>query len=999
MAEVYREDVSTVLAELTVDASHGLSETEAQLRQSKFGKNALPSDEGVNWARLILAQFTDVMVIILIVAALISALLGEATDVIVILAIVVLNALLGIYQEYQAEQALAALSRLQVPQVRVRRDGHIHEISAEDLVPGDIVLIGEGDRIPADGRLIEAINLQIEEAALTGESVPVEKRTGALQSADSIAIGDRVNMAYMGTAVNYGRGELVVTNTGLKTEIGNIATMLLQVEEGTTPLQRRLNHLGHILATGALIVVAIVFVVGFLVQGIPAEQMFLIAISLAVAAVPEGLPALVTIGLSLGANRMVKRNALIRRLPAVETLGSVTVICSDKTGTLTKNEMTATYLVLPRHDDIRVEGTGYIAEGDLVSLGNHDPANLGQHINPDDDEAAQRMLKAMALSTNVYLETQDNSDQVKVVGDSTEAALLVAAQKLGFTRERLEQDMPRVAELPFSSERKAMTTVHRVVGETARRLFPAAEFVAITKGAPDRLIEWSASEQTPEEVVDLSESRRHIWQQRVDKMANDGLRVLGIAWRPLDVLPETVTPEIERGLELIGLIGILDPARPEAKMAVQRAREAGVRTIMITGDHALTAEAIARDLGIIDGSQRAITGGQLEAMSEAELERAVQATSCFARVSPAHKLQLVQVLQRQDNIVAMTGDGVNDAPALKQADIGVAMGITGADVSKGASEMILTDDNFRSIVAAIEEGRAIYDNIKKFIKYMLSSNVGEILVMFVALLINMPIPLLAIQILWINLVTDGLPAIALGFEPAEKGVMQRRPRPTNESIFAQGTGLHIVLVGVLIAILTLISYAWGYTTIGLDAFNPSLGLEALDRAAIVEIAGAEATPAAWDSWTSEQRVAFLGVADTEAGAQFLEEHEAGADPGRHLLSQAERIPRTIAFTVLALTQMFQVIAIHAGDRTTFFQVGFKGNPLLFWAVLSTFILQLIVVYSPFFQHLFDTSALSLTHIIISVAAGIFVLLFVEVEKLVFRRAWKPSEQQRLPAAG
>ena len=992
MAAPYRQQTDRTLAELGVDKTLGLHDAEVQARQIEFGTNALPTDQGVNWIQLILGQFTDVMVIILIIAAAISALLGEATDVVVILAIVALNALLGIYQEYQAEQALAALSRLQVPLVRVRRGGHIHEISAEELVPGDVVLVGEGDRIPADGRLIEAINLQIEEAALTGESVPVEKDTAAIVSQEDIAIGDRKNMAYMGTAVNYGRGEMVVTATGLSTEIGNIATMLLQVEEGTTPLQRRLNHLGRILATGALIVVAIVFFVGFLVQGIPAEQMFLIAISLAVAAVPEGLPALVTIGLSLGANRMVKRNVLIRRLPAVETLGSVTVICSDKTGTLTKNEMTATYLVLPRHDDIRVEGTGYAPEGDLVSLGTHDPANLGQPVDAENDEAAQRMLKAMALSTNVYLETLDASDQLKVVGDSTEAALLVAAQKIGFTRERLEDDMPRVAELPFSSARKAMTTVHEVLGETAQRLFPGAKFVAITKGAPDRLIEWSTSEQTPEAAVDLSESRRMDWQRRVDAMANEGLRVLGIAWRPLEELPAAITPEIERGLELIGLIGILDPARPEAKVAVRRAREAGIRTIMITGDHALTAEAIARDLGIIGVEQRAITGSELEPMSDAELERAAARTSCFARVSPTHKLRLVQVLQKQGNIVAMTGDGVNDAPALKQADIGVAMGITGADVSKGASEMVLTDDNFRSIVAAIEEGRAIYDNIKKFIKYMLSSNVGEILVMFIALLINLPIPLLAIQILWINLVTDGLPAIALGFEPAEEGVMRRRPRPTNESIFAQGTGLHIVLVGVLIAILTLISYVWGYSTIGLDAFDPSLKLETLGRAAVVEIAGEEAAPADWDAWSAEERIIFLGVAEAEAGAQFLEEHEGGiADPGRHLLDQAERIPRTIAFTVLAFTQMFQVMAIHAGDRTTFLQAGFKGNPLMFWAVLSTFILQLLVVYAPFFQHLFDTSPMSLTHVIASVGAGLFVLLFVEVEKMVFRRAWRANE--------
>ena len=980
MAEAFRKDVDEVAGELGVTQAEGLSAAQVAQRQRQYGPNALPTDDGVDWARLILSQFTDVMVLVLIVAATISAILGEATDVIVILAIVALNALLGIYQEYQAEQALAALSRLQVPQARARRSGRVQEVSAEELVPGDIVLIGEGDRIPADGRLSQSVNLQIEEAALTGESVPVEKATAVIKTSGSVPLGDRVNMAYMGTTVNYGRGEMIVTETGLSTEIGAIASMLLQVEEGTTPLQRRLNQLGHILATATLIVVAMVFLVGFLIQGIPAEQMFLIAISLAVAAVPEGLPALVTIGLSLGANRMVKRNVLIRRLPAVETLGSVNVICSDKTGTLTRNEMTATSLVLPEHDDIRIEGTGYLPEGGFYSLGGP--------VAAQQDLAAQRMLKAMALSTNVYLETQAGGSQVKVVGDSTEAALLVAAQKAGYTREELEREMPRVAELPFSSERKAMTTVHELRGEMAGKLFPAANYALITKGAPDRLIDWSSSERGLEKALELGDWRRAEWQARVDAMANDGLRVLGIAWRPLDTLPAKIAPALERELDLIGLIGIRDPARPEAREAVRTAREAGVRTVMITGDHALTAEAIARDIGIIDSEQRAITGSQLDGISDDELRHILAGASCFARVSPAHKLRLVQALQADGKIVAMTGDGVNDAPALKQADIGVAMGITGADVSKGAAEMILTDDNFRSIVAAIEEGRAIYDNIKKFIKYMLSSNVGEILVMFVALLINLSIPLLAIQILWINLVTDGLPAIALGFEPAEEGVMRRRPRPPTESIFAQGTGLHIVLVGILIAILTIASYAWGYTTINLDASSPSLGLEMLDRAEVAELAGDQAVPGAWDEWTAEERLAFIGRA--EAGAQFLEAHgESAKDAGRHLLRQAERIPRTIAFTVLAFTQMFQVMAIHAGDQTTFWRAGVKGNPLMFWAVLSTFALQLIVVYMPFFQELFDTRALDATHVIVSVVAGIFVLLFVEVEKAAFRR-WLPA---------
>ncbi len=997
MPEVYQQAVDQTLDALGVDKTAGLDFAEVLSRQSRYGKNVLPADEGVNWFKLILAQFVDIMVIILIVAAAISAILGEATDVIVILAIVALNAMLGIYQEYQAERALAALSRLQVPRVRVRRAGKVHEISAEELVPGDIVLIAEGDRIPADGRLIETINLEIEEAVLTGESLPVSKDATAIAS-DKTALGDRSNMAFMGTAVNYGRGEMLVTTTGLRTEIGNIAAMLLQVEAGVTPLQRRLNQLGRVLATGALIVVAIVFAVGFAVQGIPADQMFLIAISLAVAAVPEGLPALVTIGLSLGANRMVKRNALIRRLPAVETLGSVSVICSDKTGTLTRNEMTATFLVLPDHDEIKIQGSGYRPEGELTYLGTRDPDRRGTAVDVDQDEMVLRMLQAMALSTNAHLEAEASAgNRVKVVGDNTEAALLVAAQKAGLMRGRLEQDLPRLAELPFSSDRKAMTTIHEVSSDSAAQLFPGATYLAITKGAPDSLIEWARAEETPEGPKPMDEGRRREWQGRVDRMANDGLRVLGVACRSLSEIPEDLTPTIERELALLGLVGILDPARPEAAEAVRHAKEAGIRTIMITGDHALTAEAIARDLGILREDQKAITGAQLDAMSMEDLVLALESATCFARVSPVHKLTLVQSLQRTGNIVAMTGDGVNDAPALKQADIGVAMGITGADVSKGAAEMILTDDNFRSIVSAIEEGRAIYDNIKKFIKYLLSSNVGEILVMFVALLINLPIPLLAIQILWINLVTDGLPAIALGFEPAEAGVMQRRPRPINESIFAGGTGRHIIWVGILIAILTLGSYAWGYATIGLDARSPSLGLEKLQRSDIVALAGEAYVPEGWDSWGDEAQIAFLARRGGAAGSQFLEDEldlDMG-DPGRELLNRVERIPRTIAFTVLAFTQMFEVMAIHAGDRSSFFRTGFKGNRLLFWAVVSTFLLQLMVVYLPFVQELFDTSALTLTQISVSFVAASVVLFAVELEKTVIRRELRSEESKIL----
>lgn len=976
MPEFFRLEIAETLAELHTSQEVGLTAKDAGSRQTQYGKNSLPADAGTNWFELIAGQFKELMVIILLIAAAISLFLGDTKDVIVIMAIVILNALLGIYQEYQAERALAALSALQVPLVRVRRDGEIHQISAEDLVPGDIVILQEGDRIPADGRLIETVNLQIDESALTGESVPVDKKVEPLRGTKPVAVADRSNMAFMGTAVNYGRGEMVITQTGLKTELGTIAAMLLQVEQGITPLQRRLNRLGQILAIGAAIVVGVVFLAGIL-RGIPAQEMFLTAISLAVAAVPEGLPALITISLSLGAARMVRRNALIRRLPAVETLGSVTIICSDKTGTLTKNEMTATTIALPGVDDeIIITGIGYTPEGKFRQ------PDKGT-INFERDTLLKRFVTAITLSTNAYLDQSERNGQVSIVGDTTEGALLVAAQKVGWKREILEKDLPRRAELPFSSERKAMTTLHEIVDPEFRELFLNASFISITKGAPDQLIEWASHETLMDTPNALTPYRRRAWLDQIEEMAQQGLRVLGIAYRPLEAVPpqDTLTPEtIERNLHLLGLVGILDPARPEARDAVQTAKSAGIRSIMITGDHALTAEAIARDLGILSDGQRAVTGNQLDTLSDGELLQKIDTTSVFARVSPAHKLRLVRVLQGRSQIVAMTGDGVNDAPALKQADIGVAMGITGTDVSKGAAAMVLTDDNFASIVAAIEEGRIIYDNIRKFIKYLLSSNVGEILVMFVALLAGLKIPLLAIQILWINLVTDGLPAIALGFEPAEPDVMQRKPRPKEESILAGGTGRHIIWVGILIMVLTLGGYLYGYTVNGLQPFNQTLGLETFSHADLQTLLRQESLyeliPDDWDSMDEQARIDF--ILPHEAGEQPSEEMNDG------LLGAAERIPRTIAFTILAFTQMFEVMAIHAGDKAVFFRVWFKKNQLLLWAVVSTFILQLLVIYLPFLQNTFDTSPLNGTELILSFVLGAVVLFGVEIEKYINR---------------
>ncbi len=975
MPDFYRMEADEVLDHFQVKQEQGLTAEEVAKRQEQFGKNTLPKGEGTNFLHLVISQFTDLMVIILLIAAVISFFLGDTKDVIVIMVIVILNAVLGVYQEYRAEQALAALSALQVPVVSVRRHGEVHEISAEELVPGDIVLLEEGDRISADGRLLDSINLRIEEAALTGESQPSDKFVDAIKGDKAVAVGDRSNMVFMGTNVTYGRGEMIVTATGLQTELGNIAAMLMQVEKGVTPLTRRMNQLGRFLAIGAGVLVTIVFVAG-LIRGIPAPEMFLTAISLAVAAVPEGLPALITISLSLGASRMVRRHALIRRLPAVETLGSVTVICSDKTGTLTKNEMTATLLALPRHDSVEVTGIGYTPQGEFQLQESSEP------LDPSSDEQVARFLKAMALSTNAHLEEVNGNGAMKVVGDTTEGALMVAAQKAGYTRERLEKTMPRVAEVPFSSERKAMTTIHKVEGEEAQQLFAHDKYIAITKGAPDQLIEWAKYEHAPEGRIELTDERRQSWLSYIDQMASEGLRVLGVAYRPLDELPEQVDETIERDLCLIGLVGILDPARPEAKDAVSVARQAGIRTIMITGDHALTAEAIARDLGILDNGQRAITGAVIDKMSEEELEKLLLSgeTNCFARVSPEHKLRVVQILQRHDHIVAMTGDGVNDAPALKQADIGVAMGITGTDVSKGAAEMVLTDDNFASIVAAVEEGRAIYDNIRKFIKYLLSSNVGEILTMFSALMIGLRIPLLAIQILWINLVTDGLPAIALGFEPAEPDVMERKPRPINESIFAQGTGRHIIWVGILIAILTLGGYIIGHTALGMAPFSRTLGLENMSSNQLESVirVDQDVIPDDWDLLTPEERLArYL----TDEG-QIGESHEATAN--KTLIGEAGRVPRTIAFTVLAFTQMFEVMAIHAGDKLSFFRVWFRKNQLLFWAVLSTFVLQLLVIYVPFLQEMLDTSPLNTAEMALSFVLGAVVLFAVEVEKVIIR---------------
>ena len=796
--------VAEVLEKLAVDAGAGLKSEEAEKRQQEFGFNEL-IDRGLKSPWLILwEQLTAVMVVILIIAAVVSALLGDYKDAIAIMAIVILNAILGFSQEYRAEKAMAALKKMAVPTVKVRRDGRVQEISARELVPGDIVMLEAGNVVPTDARLIECANLRTQEAALTGESEPVEKSTTALDG-ENLPLGDRFNMVYMGTVVTYGRGMTVVVETGMQTELGNIAEMIQTVEREPTPLQRRLEQLGRGLAYASLGIVAIVFVLGLL-RGEDIRLMFLTAISMAVAAIPEGLPAVVTIALALGAQRMLKRQSLIRKLPAVETLGSVDVICSDKTGTLTENRMTVTVLDVLGETltiDTLLQKGAPVLDADLASSEQPRVRSLGL------------LVKAATLCNDALLEhIQGEDDYFRALGDPTEGALVVAAAQLGMLKPDLEIRWPRVAEVPFTSERKRMTTIHRVdvLPNQTEAPWRDAPYVAFGKGSVDGLLDISSQVWSGDQAIPLTDELRQRILDANDALAQDGQRVLGVVFRPLPALPEKVVEiELERDVTFVGLIGMIDPPRPEVKEAVQTCKTAGIRPVMITGDHPLTALSIARALGIANDG-RAITGRELEKLSVDELETLVEGTSVYARVSPEHKLKIVQALQNKGHIVAMTGDGVNDAPALKKADIGVAMGITGTDVSKEAADMVLLDDNFATIVSAVKEGRTIYDNIRKFIKYTMTSNSGEIWVMLLAPFMGMPLPLLPLQILWVNLVTDGLPGLALGVEPAEKGTMQRSPHHPNENIFGRGMGWHILWVGLLMGIVSLGMGYWAWST-------------------------------------------------------------------------------------------------------------------------------------------------------------------------------------------
>jgi len=757
----------------------GLSEEEARRRLARHGPNRLPEQEGLSPLSLFIKQFTDLMVLVLLGAALVSALLGELLDAAAIFVIVLLNGVLGFLQEYRAEQSLAALKRLAAPTARVLRDGLERVVPAAELVPGDVVLLADGDRVPADGRLIAAHALAVDESLLTGESAPVMKDARAVLPTDT-ALADRNNMVFMGTAVARGHGVCVVTGTGMQTQIGQIAGMIQEAEPQATPLQQRLEQLGKVLVLASLAVVAIVFAAGVL-RGFPVYRMFLTAVSLAVAAIPEGLPAVVTIALAVGVQRMLRRRAIIRRLPAVETLGCATVICSDKTGTLTRNEMTVTRLWLGGRE-IEVTGTGYVPKGEFLSE--------GERIDPSRDADLRLALRIAATCNHARLQRTPDGGGWQALGDPTEAALVVAAAKAGIAPAR-----GIVGEIPFDAERKRMSVL----------LQESGQLVLMTKGAPDVLLPRCDRWRRDGRVEPLrAEDRRKILAA-MEQMARQALRVLAVAYaeRPAGPVPRQLDDSWEQQLVFAGLIGMIDPPRPEVRAALKKAREAGIRTIVITGDHRDTALAIARDLGVVRDASEVATGAEIDAWSPAQLDEAVRRVHVFARVAPEHKLRIVQTLRRQGEVVAMTGDGVNDAPALKEADIGVAMGITGTDVTRDAADMVLADDNYATIVAAIEEGRGIYDNIRRFIRYLLGCNVGEVITMFAAALAALPLPLTPLMILWVNLVTDGLPAIALGLTKPDDDIMRRPPRSPKEGVFSRGLHWKILGRGLLIAVGTL----------------------------------------------------------------------------------------------------------------------------------------------------------------------------------------------------
>jgi Ca2+-transporting ATPase len=937
----YRQRVDDLTATLATDVRKGLSDDEARARLDRYGRNELATERPIPAWRRFLAQFQDVLVLLLLAATAISAALWAFErdaalpyEAIAIFAVVVLNAIIGYVQESRAETAVVALRAMSAADATVIRSGERRSIPATDIVPGDVILIEEGDTLPADARVVESAALQTAEAALTGESLPVTKHTAPI--ADDVPLGDRDNMVFSGTAATYGHGKAVVTATGMRTEMGRIAGLLKETRDEATPLQRELDRTGKIL--GAVVVAIAVIMIATIilvedVQGTAALfDVLILGVALAVAAVPEGLPAVVTAVLSIGVQRMARRNAIVRHLAAVETLGSATVIASDKTGTLTKNEMTVR-VVVTASGRVAFEGSGYAPEGAVQRDGG---GSIDGPLRVELDGA----LAAADRANNAALQERDGRWTVQ--GDPTEGALLVAARKAGLESEALDQRLPRVGEVPFSSERKLMTTLHRDVQQEDRG-------VVFTKGAPDVLLARCSHELVNEDRRPLTPARRAEILETNEALAGQALRTLGVAarWLASEALAQHADhpdERLEQDLVFAGLIGMIDPPRPEAKDAVSRARRAGIRPIMITGDHPRTATVIARELGITaDG--RAITGAELEQLTPEDSPRTVAEVSVYARVNPEHKLRIIDALRRTGAVVAMTGDGVNDAPALKKADIGVAMGITGTDVSKEAADMVLADDNFASIVAAVEEGRAIFANIRKFLRYLLSSNIGEVMTMFFGVLLARQIgldggngavalPLLATQILWINLVTDGPPALALGVDPADEGLMDQPPRPVGEGVLTPRMWRGIGFVGAIMAVGTLFV---------LDASLPG------------------------------------GLVDGSGDLRYAQ---------------------TMAFTTLMLFQIFNVVNARSDERSAF--VHLFRNGWLWAAIAGSVALQVFVVYVPFLQSAFGTVGLSGGDWVLCIAVASSVLWLRELGKVITRgRAQSPSgaEPSRLSSRG
>ncbi len=908
--QAHFESVADVCARLSSSMADGLSKEAAAARLAKDGPNELPHETQKRAWQILLAQFRNLLVILLIVAAVVSFLVGDGKDAVAILAIVVLNAILGFRQEYNAERAMAALKKLSAPHVKVRRGGVVEEVDARDLVCGDIVLLEAGNLVPADCRLVDCASLKVQEAALTGESEAVGK-TDEVLPAGELAVGDRRNMVHMGTIVTYGRGEGIVTSSGMDTELGHVATLLQETEDEPTPLTSKIEHLGRVLVWVAMGLIGLVAVVG-MVRGDHWQTVFMTAVSMAVAAVPEGLPAVVTIALALGAKRMLARRALIRNLPAVETLGSVTAICTDKTGTLTQNVMTVTSVETPG------------AKIDIPPSGDVSLPDAGRGD-------ALLCLGASALASDAVLKPREGGDETwSALGDPTEGALVVAAARMGLTKDVLESLLPRYGEAPFDSDRKRMSTVHRVP-ENVPDQGPVSEFmkaccsvsggrsVVFAKGAVGSILDACTHVWQSGVFERLGEGEKAAVLEQMETAAAAGVRVLGIAFRmDDDELTAPAAGDLERDLTFLGLVGMMDPLREDVRDSVAECQRAGIRAVMITGDHPAMARHIARELAMPVDS--VVTGAEIAQMSDSELESAAEETCVYARVSPEDKLRIVDALQARGEIASMTGDGVNDAPALKSADIGVAMGITGTDVAKEASDMVLLDDRYATIVAAVREGRVIFDNIRRFIRFILASNAGELLAMLLAPLFGLPLPLFPVQILWMNLVTDGLPALALGVEGPEKDVMMRPPRDPEAPIIDWAMGRSILWVGLLIAGLSLL----------------------------------------------------VGRSMFEGGVPAVAAH--GHDAG------VASVWQTMLFTTMVFAQLLLALAVRS-SRESLFRIGVFSNRPMIVALAVTFVLHLGVIYVPAMQGFFKTAALSAGQLGICLLAGLAVFAAVEVEKL------------------